>query len=181
MNPTNNAKSRGTPIALTTGPAWAALIEHHAKIGDTHLRELFASDTHRGDRFTLEAAGLYLDYSKNRITEDTLKLLIALAEECGLRERTAAMFRGDTINTTEKRSVLHVALRAPATQRILVEGVDVIAQVHAVLSRMEKFADGVRSGRWLGATKKTHPQRHQYRYRRLRLGASDGLRSIALL
>ena len=115
---------------------------------------MFATDASRGDRFTLKAAGLYLDYSKNRITEQTLKLLIALADECGLRERTKAMFCGESINTTEKRSVLHIALRAPATQRIIVEGVDVVAQVHAVLNRMETFTDEVRSGRWLGATGK---------------------------
>ena len=103
---------------------------------------------------SLEAAGLYLDYSKNRITDETMRLLVALAGECGVRERTAAMFRGDVINTTEKRSVLHVALRKPAGQKLRVDGVDVVAEVHAVLDRMAAFADAVRSGRWLGHTGK---------------------------
>ena len=136
------------------GTAWQALEAHHAKIGVTHLRELFASDATRGERLVLEAAGLYLDYSKNRITDETLQLLSALAAERGVRERTAAMFRGDVINSTEKRSVLHVALRAPAGQSLRVGGVDVVAEVQAVLARMAAFADAVRSGRWLGHTGK---------------------------
>jgi glucose-6-phosphate isomerase len=140
--------------ALTARPAWQALMAHHAKIGGVHLRELFAYDAGRGERLTLEAAGLYLDYSKNRVSDETLKLLAALAAECGLRERTAAMFRGDVINTTEKRSVLHVALRAPAGAKLIVDGVDVVAEVHAVLGRMNTFAEAVRSGRWLGHTGK---------------------------
>jgi len=139
---------------LTGGAAWQALTAHHAKIGTTHLREIFANDATRGERLVLEAAGLYLDYSKNRITDETLKLLSALAGERGVRERTAAMFRGDGINTTEKRSVLHVALRAPAGQTLVVAGVDVVAEVQAVLGRMAAFADAVRSGRWLGHTGK---------------------------
>jgi glucose-6-phosphate isomerase len=141
-------------IAPTQRPAWKALAAHHAQIGRVHLRDLFAADPGRGERLTLEAAGLYLDYSKNRINGETLELLAALAAECGLRERTAAMFRGDAINTTERRSVLHTALRASATTRILVDGVDVVAQVHAVLDRMAAFAGQVRSGRWLGHTGK---------------------------
>ncbi len=140
--------------ALTARPAWQALVTHHVKTGDAHLRELFAADTGRGERFTLEVAGLYLDYSKNRVTDETLKLLAALAGECGLRERIAAMFRGDVINATEKRSVLHVALRAPATEEIVIDGADVVAEVHAVLDRMAAFADAVRGGRWLGHTGK---------------------------
>jgi len=139
---------------LTGGAAWQALTAHHAKIGTTHLREIFANDATRGERLVLDAAGLYLDYSKNRITDETLKLLSALAGERGVRERTAAMFRGDGINTTEKRSVLHVALRAPAGQTLVVAGVDVVAEVQAVLGRMAAFADAVRSGRWLGHTGK---------------------------
>ena len=115
---------------------------------------MFAADAKRGERFTLEAAGLYFDYSKNRITQETLTLLTALANECGLRERTAAMFRGEAINTTEKRSVLHIALRAPATQKIMVSGIDVIPEIHAVLNRMAAFAEAVRSGQWLGHTGK---------------------------
>ena len=137
----------GSVVSL---PAWKALSEHHKKTGHTHLREMFAVDAQRGGRYALEAAGLYLDYSKNRIDDTTLKLLAGLAHECGLAERIQAMFRGDAINTTEKRSVLHIALRAPATERILVDGIDVVVEVHAVLERMVSFADSVRSGQWLG-------------------------------
>ncbi len=154
MTTANDAAPRRSAIALTARPAWDALAAHHAKIGQTHLRELFAFDASRGDRFTLEAAGLYLDYSKNRVTDETLRLLAALAAECGLRERIAAMFRGDAINTTEKRAALHIALRAPATQKIVVDGVDSVAEVHAVLERMEAFAEKVRGGQWLGHTGK---------------------------
>jgi len=135
-------------------PAWQALVAHHDKVGKAHLRDLFASDAGRGERLGLEAAGLFLDYSKNRVTDETLKLLAALAAERGVRERTAAMFRGDVINTTEKRSVLHVALRAPKSTKLVVDGTDVIAEVHEVLDRMNAFADAVRSGRWLGYTGK---------------------------
>ncbi|MEO6407857.1 MAG: glucose-6-phosphate isomerase [Burkholderiaceae bacterium] len=141
----------GSPVSL---PAWEALNTHHMKTGHAHLRDLFADDDQRGRRYTLEAAGLYLDYSKNRIDDRTLKLLAALAAECGLAGRIEAMFRGDAINTTEQRSVLHVALRAPATQKLVVEEVDVVAEVHAVLERMGSFADAVRSGIWLGHTGK---------------------------
>ena len=140
--------------ALTAGAAWKALAAHHAQVGTTHLRELFAGDASRGERLVLEAAGLYLDYAKNRVTGETLRLLAALADECGLRERTVAMFRGDVINTTEKRSVLHVALRMPAGQTLKVDGVDVVAEVQVVLNRMASFADALRSGRWLGHTGK---------------------------
>ncbi|MEO8153912.1 MAG: glucose-6-phosphate isomerase [Rhizobacter sp.] len=139
----------GSPVSLS---AWQALSDHHKATGKAHLRDLFAADAQRGQRYTLEAAGLYLDYSKNRIDDQTLKLLAALASECRLVERIQAMFRGDAINTTEQRSVLHVALRAPATQSLVVDGVDVVAQVHAVLERMAQFAEAVRSGRWLGHT-----------------------------
>jgi glucose-6-phosphate isomerase len=135
-------------------PAWRALAAHHAEIGPRHLRELFAGDAARGERLVLEAAGLFLDYSKNRVDDETMRRLVALAEECGLRERTAAMFRGDVVNRTEKRSVLHVALRKPAGETLVVEGVDVVAEVHAVLDRMVAFAESVRSGRWLGYTGK---------------------------
>jgi glucose-6-phosphate isomerase len=135
-------------------PAWQALVAHRERIGPVHLRELFATDAGRGERLGLEAGGLYLDYSKNRVSDETLKLLCALAAERGVRERTAAMFRGDVINTTEKRSVLHVALRAPKGTQLIVDGIDVIAEVHGVLDRMNAFADAVRSGRWLGHTGK---------------------------
>jgi glucose-6-phosphate isomerase len=146
------AAVRAMPASPTSRPAWQALAAHHATTSLSHLRALFAVDAQRGRRFTLEAAGLYLDYSKNRVDDRTLKLLANLAVECGLAERTLAMFRGDAINTTEKRSVLHVALRAPATDRLVVDGVDVIQEVQAVLTRMAAFSDAVRSGRWLGHT-----------------------------
>ena len=117
-----------------------------------HLRSLFASDPSRGERLAAEAAGLYLDSSKNRITDETLRLLVGLAEACGLRERIDAMFRGEKINTTEDRAVLHVALRAPRGESILFDGHDVVPHVHAVLDRMAAFADQVRDGRWRGHT-----------------------------
>ncbi len=142
-----------TAIApLTSRPAWRALEAHHSKIRDLHLRQLFADDPGRGERLTVEAEGLLLDYSKNRITDETLGLLFQLAEESGLRERTEAMFRGEKINVTENRAVLHVALRAPKGQSIVVDGVDVVPQVHAVLDKMTEFANRVRSGGWTGHT-----------------------------
>src|SRR3974390_3119753 len=116
------------------------------------MRQLFADDPKRGVRFNLEAVGLYLDYSKNRITDETLKLLHQLAEESGLRERIDAMFRGEKINVTEKRAVLHVALRAPKDEKILVDGKDVVPAVHAVLDKMAAFSDRVRNGEWKGHT-----------------------------
>ena len=137
---------------LTDGPAWRALAAHHGTIGTTHLRELFAGDPRRGEGLVLEAAGWYFDYSKNRVSDETVALLAALAAERGVRERTVGMFRGDVINTTEKRSVLHVALRMPAGTKLVVDGSDVVAEVQVVLSRMAAFADAVRSGRWLGHT-----------------------------
>ncbi len=137
---------------LTERPAWKALAAHHQAVRDLHLRELFASDPLRGERLTAEAAGLYLDYSKNRVTDETIGLLLRLADECGLAERIDAMFSGARINVTEQRAVLHVALRAPANERILVDGVDVVPEVHAVLDRMAAFADEIRSGQWRGHT-----------------------------
>ncbi len=151
MTATAAPASSATP-GLTSSAAWRALAAHHEKLGGLHLRELFAADSGRGERLATEAAGLYLDYSKNRVTDETLRLLAALAVECGLRERTAAMFRGDVINTTEQRSVLHVALRAPKGTRLVVDGVDVVAEVHEVLDRMVAFAEALRSGRWSGHT-----------------------------
>ncbi len=139
---------------LTKRPAWKALAEHYRKIGNVHLRALFADDPRRGERLTAEGAGLYLDYSKNRITDETVKLLLNLAEECGLSERIEAMFQGEKINVTENRSVLHIALRAQKRERILVEGVDVVPTVHAVLEKMTVFSERVRSGQWLGYTGK---------------------------
>jgi glucose-6-phosphate isomerase len=137
---------------LRERPAWAALDAHYEAIRDTHLRELFASDPERGERMTAAGAGLYLDYSKNRVTEKTLGLLIELARQSGLQERTAAMFAGEPINVSEDRSVLHVALRMPKEASLLVDGVDVVKQVHEVLERMGAFAERVRSGEWLGHT-----------------------------
>ena len=134
--------------------AWKALERHHAEIGDTHLRELFAEDPERGSRMTAVAAGLRLDYSKHRATTETLRLLIELARERGLEDRREAMFTGVPINTTEGRSVLHVALRAPAGESIVVDGSDVVPAVHEVLDRMAAFADRVRGGDWKGYTGK---------------------------
>jgi glucose-6-phosphate isomerase len=145
-----NAKSQTPP--LTGRASWKALAAHHEKVRELHLRELFASDPTRGERLTAEAAGLYLDYSKHRVTDETMRLLVALAEEAGLRARIDAMFSGAKINATEQRSVLHVALRSPRNEKIVVDGVDVVPQVHAVLDRMAAFADEVRSGRWKGHT-----------------------------
>ena len=135
-------------------PAWKALETHHQKLSGVHLRDLFASDPGRGERLTAEAVGLFLDYSKNRVTDETLSLLKSLAEASGLRERIAAMFRGDKINITENRAVLHVALRAPKGQSILVDGEDVVPGVHAVLDRMTGFSNRVRGGSWRGHTGK---------------------------
>jgi len=134
--------------------AWKALTAHHDTIGHLHLRRLFADDPARGERMTAEAVGLYLDYSKNRITDETLGLLLRLAEESGLRGRIDAMFRGDRINVTEGRAVLHVALRAPRGASIVLDGENVVDQVHAVLDRMTEFANRVRSGAWTGYTGK---------------------------
>jgi hypothetical protein len=141
-------------LPLTQRPAWKALQSHYRTLKDVHLRQLFAEDPRRGERLTAEAAGLFLDYSKNRVTDETLHLLLQLAEESGLRGRIDARFRGEKINVTEQRAVLHVALRAPKTQSIVVDGVDVVPQVHEVLEKMARFSDRVRSGTWLGHTGK---------------------------
>ncbi len=141
-------------ISVTQRPAWQALAAHHQKIKDVHLRTLFAEDATRGTRLAAEAVGLYMDYSKHRITDETLRLLLALAKESGLRERIDAMFRGDKINITENRAVLHVSLRAPRDAVIKVDGVNVVPEVHAVLDKMSAFSDRVRSGEWTGATGK---------------------------
>jgi len=139
---------------LTKLPAWKALEEHYAKVRDLHLRQLFAEDAKRGDVFKLEALGLYFDYSKHRITSETVELLLALAEQSGLRQHIDAMFRGDKINSTEQRSVLHVALRAAKGEQFFSDGVDVVPEVHAVLEKMAGFARQVRSGEWKGHTGK---------------------------
>ena len=139
---------------VTELPAWKALSANFQKINRLHLRELFAQDPKRGERLAVEAAGIYLDYSKNRINDETLTLLLQLAEQAGLRARIDAMFRGEKINVSEKRAVLHIALRAPKGQSILVDGEDVVPQVHSVLDRMADFSNRVRGGVWLGHTGK---------------------------
>ncbi len=141
-------------VPLRERKAWQALERHHAEIGERHLRDLFAADPGRGERLTAEAAGLYLDYSKNRITDETVRLLIELAEESQVPQRRDAMFRGEHINVSEDRAVLHVALRMPAGESLIVDGADVVQQVHEVLDRMSIFADRVRDGDWKGHTGK---------------------------
>ncbi len=139
---------------LTERPAWHALQAHHRQIAGQHLRELFAQDASRGERLSADAVGLHLDYSKHRITDETMRLLVALAEESGVRRRIEAMFAGERINTTERRSVLHVALRMPREATMILDGVDIVREVHDVLDRMALFADAVRSGEWTGFTGK---------------------------
>src|SRR3954452_20410523 len=131
---------------------WQALAAHHGQVGQLHLRDLFAEDPRRGAELSCRAGDLYLDFSKNRLTRETIGLLVSLAERAGLRDRTEAMFRGEHINTAEDRAVLHVALRDPATSGLLVDGQDVRHDVHEVLDRMADFADRVRSGAWTGST-----------------------------
>jgi glucose-6-phosphate isomerase len=141
-------------LPLTQRPAWRALQAHYETVRDVHLRTLFAQDPRRGERLAAEGVGLYLDYSKHRITDETIRLLVQLAEDCGLRARIDAMFRGEAINVTENRAVLHVALRAPGDASIVVAGENVVPQVHAVLDKMADFATRVRSGAWTGYTGK---------------------------
>jgi glucose-6-phosphate isomerase len=143
-----------TVARLRDRGAYAALLRHQQEIAGHHLRDLFAADPERGERMTAEAVGLFLDYSKNRITEETLDLLVGLAEESQLAERRAAMFEGEHINVSEDRAVLHVALRMPRDQKLVVDGVDVVAEVHRVLDRMSDFSERVRSGEWKGHTGK---------------------------
>jgi glucose-6-phosphate isomerase len=138
--------------AITARPAWKALAVHHAALREVHLRDLFAADSGRGERLCAEGAGLYLDYAKQRVTDETIRLLVALAEEADLAGRLAAMFRGDRINVTENRAVLHTALRAPRGTSVLVDGTDVVPAVHDVLDRMAAFAERVREGAWTGHT-----------------------------
>src|SRR6184192_2962721 len=141
-------------LPLTARQSWKALQVHRKDIGEQHLRTLFAADATRGERLTAEAVGIYLDYSKNRITDETVTLLCRLAQECGLRERIDAMFRGDKINVTENRAVLHVALRAPRGSSIVIDGKNVVPEVHAVLDAMADFSNRVRGGQWKGHTGK---------------------------
>ncbi len=149
MSPTPKSTS-----SLTELPAWQALERHSAAVRELHLRDLFAKDPGRAGRFSVEAEGLFLDYSKNRITDETVSLLLDLARQSGLQERIEAMFTGDKINLTENRSVLHVALRAPKSETILADGVDVVPEVHAVLDKMAAFSNRVRTGEWKGFTGK---------------------------
>jgi len=142
------------PTPLTQRPAWQKLEEHYQTARDLHLRTLFAEDPHRGERFALEAVSIYLDYSKNRVTDETMRLLLELAESAGLRERINAMFNGEKINVTERRAVLHVALRAPGDTSIIVDGENVVPAVHAVLDKMADFSNRIRSGAWTGYTGK---------------------------
>ncbi|MGD0656401.1 MAG: glucose-6-phosphate isomerase, partial [Thermoguttaceae bacterium] len=139
---------------LTKLAAWHALEDHYPKVRELHLRKLFADDPKRGERMTADAVGIYFDYSKHRISDETIKLLLQLAEESGLRARVDSMFRGEKINVTEKRAVLHVALRAPKGQSIVVDGKDVVPLVHAVLDKMADFSARVRGGDWKGHTGK---------------------------
>jgi glucose-6-phosphate isomerase len=152
--PVKKTAAKSPAKSVTSGRAWPALAAHYEKIKEVHLRTLFAEDPGRGERFSLEAAGLYLDYSKHRLTDETLRLLLDLADESGLRGKIDAMFRGDRINLTENRAVLHVALRAPRNRQIRVDGRDVVPEVHAVLDKMADFAGRVRSGEWKGHTGK---------------------------
>jgi glucose-6-phosphate isomerase len=151
---TSNTAHQVLPGPLTARPAWKALETHSQSMRQVQLRQLFADDPGRGERLAVEAAGFYLDYSKNRITDETLNLLIQLAQECGLHDRISAMFGGQKINVTEQRAVLHTALRAPRDERVVVDGVDVVPEVHAVLDRMAAFCNQVRSGQWTGHTGK---------------------------
>ena len=150
----STSTSTTSPAPLRARPAWAALEKHYEEIRGLHLRDLFAGDPTRGERLATQGAGLYLDYSKNRITDETVGLLVRLAEESGVRERAEAMFRGDRINVSEDRSVLHVALRMPRGSSLVVDGVDVVGEVNDVLDRMADFAGRVRSGEWKGHTGK---------------------------
>jgi glucose-6-phosphate isomerase len=148
--------TRLTPATqpLKERPAWKALEAHYQQVRDVQLRTLFAQDQGRGERLTAEAVGLYYDYSKNRITDETLRLLLRLAEECGLRSRIDAMFRGDKINITERRAVLHVALCAPRGASIVVDSENVVPKVHEALDKIADFSIRVRSGEWKGFTGK---------------------------
>src|SRR6202522_3447947 len=152
--PTGATASATIQGPLRQSKAWKALQAHHQQVGSLHLREIFASDPGRGERLTIDALGLFFDYSKNRVTDETIKLLIELARESGVQSRIEQMFQGDKINVTEKSAVLHVALRAPKGESIFVDGEDVVPQVHEVLDRMAAFSDRVRSGEWKGHTGK---------------------------
>ena len=163
------------PSRVTADPAWAALSAHQAKIKDLHLRKLFADDPGRAQLFSVAGAGLFVDYSKNRITEETVRLLLSLAQARGVLARRDAMFHGEKINNTEKRAVLHVALRAPRGTHIEVDGKDVVPDVHEVLDRMSRLRRRGPFRKLEGAHRQAHPERHQYRDRRFVSGSRNGL------
>ncbi len=160
---------------LTQRPVWTELKSLYANLKDDTLRQLFAADPQRGERMTLEACGVYLDYSKHRIDASSLSALFRLAAGCDLQQHIEAMFTGQKINTTEQRAVLHTALRAPASATVMVDGENVVPLVHHVLARMSAFSDQVRSGAWKGAHGQAHPQYRQYRHRWIRPRPGDGL------
>ena len=171
-----------TPVRVRGTPEWDALSAHFAKMRDVHLRDLFAEDPLRADEMTVEAADLVLDYSKNRLTPETVRLLVALAERAGLRERIEAMFSGEHINVTEDRAVLHMALRAPEGTEVDDDGHNVVPDVHKVLDKMSDFAEAVRSGTWRGFTGQADKEHRQYRHRGFGPRAGHGLRgSYAVL
>ena len=167
--------------ALRSRPAWASLERHYRKMAGVHLRQLFAEDRRRGERMAVEAAGIYLDYSKNRVTDETLDLLLQLARQSELQDRIEAMFRGDKINVSENRAVLHVALRAPRGASIILDGRNVVPEVHAVLDRMAEFAASAPERRLEGSHRQAHPQRDQHRHRRLGSRPGHGLRGAEAL
>ena len=168
-------------VPLLQRAAWKALAAHHRDMATVHLRELFAGDPGRGERLTVEAAGIFLDYSKNRVTDETLRLLVQLADESGLRERIDAMFRGEKINVTEDRAVLHVALRAPRDASIVVDGEDVVPARPRGARPDGRLREPRPRRRVEGAHRQAHPQRRQHRHRRLGPRAGDGLRGAAAL
>ena len=161
-------------MSLTQLPAWQALAEHQKKMRDVHMRDLFAADPHRFDKFSLTLGDLLFDYSKNRITEETMSLLVDLARQVDLPAAIEAMFSGEKINTTENRAVLHVALRNRSGRPIYVDGEDVMPKVQAVLDKMERFCAAVRSGSWKGLYGQGHHRRREHRHRRLRSGPAHG-------
>ena len=162
-------------VPLCERAAWKALRKHYAEIQSLHLRQLFAENPQRAEHFAFEAVGLYFDYSKNRITDETIGLLLDLANQSGLRERIDAMFHGEKINVTEKRAVLHVALRTMKDESIKVDGTNVVPEVHAVLDQMTAFANQVRRWSMERTYRQAHTQRDQHWYRRLRSGPGHGL------
>ena len=166
---------------LTRSPAWQALLRHYSSVQNTHLRDLFAADKNRGTRFVAEAAGLHLDYSKNLVTDETLALLQQLAVERRVPERIAAMWRGDKINVTEQRSVLHIALRAARSDKFMVDGVNVVPDVYAVLDRMSPVFRSRSQRRMERFYRQAHQKRYQYRHRRIRSRSGNGIRSVASL